>query len=193
MPTITATAALHRRALDRVGEVVALATPADLPRPSPCAGWDLGRLLAHMIGQNHGFADAAERDVGIEAFADRPVTDPAAEWAASAARVGDALASAVAADRSVLLAEFAAFGRIPAPVVLGMHLLDTVVHGWDVATALERPYRPDDELVAATLDVARTIPAGEGRTQPGASFGPVVPGEPADPWELALHLVGRRP
>jgi uncharacterized protein (TIGR03086 family) len=112
---------------------------------------------------------------------------------ASAARVGDALAAAVAADRSVLLAEFAAFGRIPAPVVLGMHLLDTVVHGWDVATALGRPYRPDDELVAATLDVARTIPTGKGRTQPGASFGPVVPGEPDDPWELALHLVGRRP
>ncbi len=192
MPTVTATT-LHRRALDRVGEVVARTTPADLPRPTPCAGWDLGRLLAHMIGQNHGFADAAERDVGIEAFADRPVGDPAGQWAASAARVGDALAAAVAADRSVLLAEFAAFGRIPAPVVLGMHLLDTVVHGWDVATALGRPYRPDDELVAATLDVARTIPTGKGRTQPGASFGPVVPGEPDDPWELALHLVGRRP
>jgi uncharacterized protein (TIGR03086 family) len=146
-----------------------------------------------MIGQNHGFADAAGSDVGIEAFADRPVRDPAAEWAVSADRVGDALAAAVAADRSVLLAEFAAFGRIPAPVLLGMHLLDTVVHGWDVATALGLPYRPDDDLVAATLGVARTIPDGKARERPEASFGPIVPGELDDPWALALHLVGRRP
>jgi len=193
MPTISPTSTLHRRALDLLGGLVATITPADLDRPSPCAGWDLAQLLAHMIGQNHGFADAAESDVGIEAFADRPVRDPAAEWAASADRVGDALAAAVADDRSVLLAEFAAFGRIPAPVLLGMHLLDTVVHGWDVATALGRPFRPDEDLVAATLGVARTIPGGKSREQPGASFAPIVPGEPDDPWALTLHLVGRRP
>ncbi|MCO1658742.1 TIGR03086 family metal-binding protein [Pseudonocardia humida] len=193
MSTITATPTLHRRALTQVGDLLAAVSPADLARPTPCAGWDLAQLLAHMIGQNHGFADAAESDVGIEAFADRPVRDPAAQWAASATRVGDALAAAVADGRTVLLAEFAAFGRIPAPTLLGMHLLDTVVHGWDVATALDRPHRPDDELVAATLEIARTIPGGPTRTGPDATFGPIVPGEPDDPWELALHLVGRRP
>ncbi|WP_214404903.1 TIGR03086 family metal-binding protein [Pseudonocardia lacus] len=195
MKTISDAATLHRRALDLVGDLVARVTPADLGRPTPCAGWDLRRLLAHAIGQNHGFADAAERDAGIESFADRPPgADPAREWSESATRVADALAAAAAdPDRTLLLAEFAAFGRIPARVVQGMHLLDTVVHGWDVATALELPYRPDDELVEATLRIARTVPDDESRTRPGASFGPAVPGEPDDPWLLALHLLGRRP
>ena len=194
MPTVTATSTLHRRALDRVGDLVDRVRPADLDRPSPCTGWDLRKLLGHMVGQNHGFAAAAESDVDLDAFADRPPgEDPGREWAESAVRVGDALAAAVAADRSVLLAEFAAYGRIPAPVVLGMHLLDTVVHGWDVATALDLQYRPDDELVAATLETARTVPGGKFRTQPDASFGPIVAGEPDDPWLLALQLLGRQP
>jgi uncharacterized protein (TIGR03086 family) len=192
MPTITATSALHRAALDQVGEIVAGVSPADLTRATPCAGWDLRRLLAHMVGQNHGFADAAEHDVGVEAFADRPVDDdPQGAWAESARRVGDALAAAVAAERTVLLAEFPGYGRLPARLVLGMHLLDTVVHGWDVATALDLPYRPSDDLVAATLAIARQIPPGAGREEPGASFGPVVDAPTDDPWVEALHLLGR--
>jgi len=195
MPTISATPLLHRRALDRVGELVSGIRSADLDRPTPCAGWDLRQLLAHMIGQNHGFADAAEHDVGVEAFADRAVDgDLHRAWADSASRVADALAAAAARDgHTVLLAEFSSRGRFPAGTVLGMHLLDTVVHSWDVATALDVPYRPDDELVAATLDLARPVPDGEFRERPRASFAPVVPGEPADPWLLTLHLLGRHP
>ena len=88
MPTISPTPALHRRALDAVTDLLAGLTPADLDRPSPCAGWDLRQLLAHMIGQNHGFADAAESDVGVAAFADRPVDlDAQKAWSESADRV----------------------------------------------------------------------------------------------------------
>ena len=184
---------LHRRALDVVGRVAGGITAADLARPTPCAGWDLRALLAHAIGQNHGFADAAERDVGVEAFAARPVPDdPSPAWTESAQRVGDALAAAVAAQRTVLLAEFPEFGRLPAAVVLSMHLLDTVVHGWDVATALEQPYRPDDELVTAVAAIAQMVPAGADRERPGASFGPVVDGSTDDPWLSTLHHLGRR-
>jgi uncharacterized protein (TIGR03086 family) len=195
MPTILATPALHRRALDAVTDLLVGPTPADLARPTPCAGWNLRQLLAHMVGQNHGFAAAAEHDVGIEAFADRPMDrDVPRTWSESADRVADALAAAVAVDgRTILLAEFAGYGRLPAPLVLGMHLLDSVVHGWDVATALGVPYRPDDDLVAVTLQIARTVPAGAGREQPGASFAPPVAGDTGDPWVEALRLLGREP
>jgi uncharacterized protein (TIGR03086 family) len=192
MPTIAPSAVLHRRALDAVTDLLTALTPADLDRPSPCAGWDLRQLLAHMVGQNLGFAAAAEHDAGVEAFAARPVDDdPRGAWAGSADRVADALAAAVAGERTVLLAEFPAFGRLPASIALHMQLLDTVVHGWDVATALGVPYRPDDELVATTLDVARMVPAGAERDRPGASFGQVVDAATDDPWLEALHLLGR--
>ncbi len=199
MLTVAPSPLLHRRALDLAGGFVDRVDPTDLDRPTPCAGWDLRRLLAHMIGQNHGFADAAERDVGAEAFADRPVGGDIdgglrESWAVSADRVTHALHAAVAADRTVVLAEFSATQRFPAAQVLGMHLLDSVVHAWDVATALALPCRPDDELVAATLGVAELVPNDEFRDRPGAAFARALPVPPDDdPWSRALRLLGRHP
>jgi uncharacterized protein (TIGR03086 family) len=195
MLTVAPSPVLHRRAVELAGGFVDRVGPADLDLPTPCAGWDLRRLLAHMIGQNHGFADAAERDVGAEAFAERSLdADIRESWAVSADRVTHALEAAVATDRTVVLAEFSATHRFPAAQVLGMHLLDSAVHAWDVATALGRPCRPDDELVAATLGVAELIPDGDFRDRPGAAFAHALPVPPDDdPWSRALRLLGRQP
>jgi hypothetical protein len=77
-------------------------------------------------------------------------------------------------------------------VAAGFHLLDTVVHTWDVATALGVAFRPDDELVAAAAAVARRVPAGAARERPGPAFGPVTAGaEDPDPWTATLALLGR--
>jgi hypothetical protein len=62
-----------------------------------------------------------------------------------------------------------------------------------VATALDKPYRPDDELVAVTLQLAGAVPDGAAREQPGASFAPTVSGDTDDPWVEALRLLGREP
>src|SRR5690349_14873473 len=60
---------IHRHALDLASELVATIRPADLGRPTPCAGWDLAALLAHMTGQNHGFADALRGGTAVAAYA----------------------------------------------------------------------------------------------------------------------------
>ena len=182
MKTMTA----HRGALDLTSELVGAVRPADLGRPTPCAGWDLAALLAHMTGQNHGFADALRGGTELAAYA--PVSGVEA-WQASVADLLDAVAHP-AAD-AVLLPEITTAQRFPVPVVIGFHLLDTVVHGWDVATALGRVWRPDPPLVDAVLEQARRVPAGPARTVPGAAFGPVQAAAGRDPWAMALALVGR--
>lgn len=181
---------LHRRALDAAGAVIAGLRPADLARSTPCAGWDLGALLGHMIGQNHGFAATVEGpDASRSAFASR-MPDPAA-WAPSADRVAAAFAAAPQVH-DVLLVEISEKTRFPIATAVGFHLLDSVVHTWDVAAALGRDHRPDAELVDATLAQARLIPAGPvAREGPGAAFGPVLPSAD-DAWPRALALVGRR-
>jgi uncharacterized protein (TIGR03083 family) len=63
----------HARALRTSAAIVARAGVADLGRPTPCAGWDLSDLLAHMVGQNYGFASAVEGDGDLAVFADRVV------------------------------------------------------------------------------------------------------------------------
>ena len=63
-----------RRAVETTIGIVGKVGRDDLDRPTPCAGWTLGALLAHMIGQHYGFAAAAEGDSQDAAvFADRPV------------------------------------------------------------------------------------------------------------------------
>jgi uncharacterized protein (TIGR03086 family) len=193
MQTINDLRPLHHHALDVAGTVLARVGPADLSRATPCAGWDLRTLLGHIIGQNHGFATAvAAPDAPLDAYADRiPTPDGvAAAWQESADQVATAFAAAPL-DREVLLAEISPDMRFPVATVVTFHLLDTVVHAWDVATALGERFRPDDELVTATLSIARRVPGGPAREQPGASFAPQRPVDGRDDWHDALALLGR--
>lgn len=186
----------HRRALDAATTLVREVRVADLDRPTPCAGWDLRALLAHMIGQNHGFADAVAEveDAPAAAFAPQPGEDAtvAARWEASADRVAAAFAGAPG-ERDVLLVEISGEQRFGVATVLGFHLLDTVVHTWDVATSIGREARPDDETARIVARGAAVVPDGPAREGPGAAFAPVIEvPDGADPWTTALALLGRR-
>lgn len=193
---------LHRRSVVALRTVSDGVTPADLVHPTPCAGWDLRALLEHMTGQDHGFAAAltAARegtDTVVADFAPRPLgPDPAATVATGLDGVLVAFAVADGLERPVLLPEFDR--RVPATTVAGMHLVDTLVHGWDVAATLGTADAfaavLDDETVAAGLAVAEQVPGGDHRTAPGATFGPVVASpDGADPWVRTLSLLGRDP
>jgi len=198
---------LHLRALELTTSLVEQVGPEDAARPTPCPPWDLSALLSHMIGQNYGFAAAVssdtDSDAPLTAFAPRtPGQRPARDWSTSAQVLADAFAGCDL-ERPVLLAEISTEQRFPAWMAIGFQLLDTVVHGWDVATALEVAYRPDDELVATTLGLAQLVPAGPAREQPGAAFAPALPldegadgaegAEGAGAWFRALALLGRDP
>lgn len=183
---------MHRRALADATDIVTGVTPAELDRATPCAGWDLGTLLAHMIGQNAGFAQAVERgDAPLDAFAARR-PDPVAlrtAWQDSADRLAGALAAAPL-ERRVRLVELGADARLAVATLVGLQLLDTVVHTWDVASALDRTFRPDHEIVAEVLTQARLVP-DSARTGEGAAFGAAFDRHSTDDWDRALGLLGR--
>jgi uncharacterized protein (TIGR03086 family) len=98
----------HRTAVMASVAVVDNVTPNDLHRATPCDGWDLAHLLAHMTVQHRGFA-AAARGGGadparwdIATVADAVAVDPAGAYAAAAADVLEAFA-----DDGVLTGSFA--------------------------------------------------------------------------------------
>ena len=70
--------------------VVCLAGPEDMARMTPCAGWTLGDLVAHMTAQHDGFAAAAAAEGADLARwqAGEPAGDPVGEYEAAAGRVG---------------------------------------------------------------------------------------------------------
>jgi uncharacterized protein (TIGR03086 family) len=188
----------HRRATAAAATALARVRPIDLGLPTPCTGWDLQALLEHMTGQDHGFAAAVRAgstaDVDASAFAPRPLgSDPARTYAATADDLVAAFAEvAIDPARTAWLPEFGR--RFPLEQVAGFHLVDTLVHGWDVAVALGIAVDYDDDLVAAGLEQAERVPDGAFREQPRAAFAPALAGAGAsDPWERTLALLGRDP
>lgn len=188
--------ALDRTAVQESLRVLRAARETDWERPSPCAGWTLRDLVAHMAAQHHGFA-AAARGAGADRtywIAPDLGRDPLKVYEESvrhvlAAFTGDDPEVDVL-DRGFTLPEIGATftGRI----AVGFHFLDYVVHSWDVATTIGVGLDLPRPVVEAALDIARRVPKDPERRGAGAAFAPVLPTpEDASPLEEMLALLGR--
>ncbi|MEV4456397.1 TIGR03086 family metal-binding protein [Microbispora sp. NPDC049633] len=186
---------LDRRAVRASVEMVAEVRPGDLGRPTPCADWNLGGLLAHMTAQHHGFAAAAEgRGADPDAWLAPPARDPVWAYAAAAERVTAAFAAEGVLDRGFALPELGADAVFPAVQAIGFHFIDYLVHGWDVARALGIAYDPDPDLAEAAWPIALVVPDGDYRLRPGAAFAPGLPAAPgASRFDQVLARLGRDP
>lgn len=186
--------ALHRTAVLASVDVVNSVEPADLNRETPCTGWNLADLLAHMTVQHRGFAAAAHGaggDLAIwnpDTVRSVVVGDPAGAYADAAHAV---LAAFATAGSQFALPELGA--NFPAEAAVGFHFIDYVVHGWDVAATMGRPYSLPDELTETALGVAQIVPDGEFRTLPNAPFGPAQNGTATNDFERLLRHLGRDP
>jgi len=169
--------------------VVAQVSTGDLSAPTPCDQWDLRHLLAHMTAQHRGFAAAAAgRD---ESWQPRLQTDnPIQEYAAAAESVISAFAEPGVLERDFLLPEISP-RPVPAGLAIGFHLVDYVAHGWDVAKTIGVPYELPEEVLAAALPIAESVPDGEARRAPDAAFAPRVPDPGVSALDRFLALLGR--
>lgn len=187
---------LHRRALDVTVEIVNQVTPDQLGVRTPCTEWDLGQLLAHMTGQNHGFAASARGERSdVAVFEPRAVDDdPCGLHAASAADLAAAFAEEGFELRSLWLPEVRDGGPFPIQTGVGFHLVDSVAHAWDVARAIDVPVSFDDEVLDAALIISLAIPDGPVRLKPDAAFAPGIGvGWDAPTFDRILGLLGRTP
>ena len=194
----------HRTAIESSVDVVALVRPDMLTLPTPCTGWTLADLLAHMTAQHHGFAEAA-RGRGhepavwhAESYAAAVAADPAGTYAAAAEDALRAFAAEGVDDRLFALPELGPEATVPGAVALGFHFVDYVVHGWDVATALGRRYRLPADVISAALPIATAVPDGEIRDDPAFPFArSVEPGHTDghldDDFTRLLRHLGRDP
>jgi uncharacterized protein (TIGR03086 family) len=194
--------AKHRVAVLTTVDLVNTVRIADLGRSTPCEGWDLADLLAHMTAQHRGFATAA-RGSGADPAIWRPEavfaairTDPAGTYAAAAHDVLDAFAADGTSEAIFALPDFGPGATFPGAVAMGFHFVDYVVHGWDVAATLGVPFDLPADVVTAVLPLVLAVPDGDIRTANGFPFAPALePGgtaEAADIDRILRHL-GRRP
>lgn len=187
---------LNRRAVLACGAAVAAIPAGALGGPTPCAGWTLGDLLAHLTVQHNGFARAVAGEA-TELADWRPAppgADPVGAYRAAADRVLAAFAAPGALERTCFLPEIRGGVTVPVPLAISFHFVDHVVHGWDVATSIGVPIEFDPEVLAAALEVAALVPGGDARLAPGAAFGPDVAAAPdAPPLDRLLAALGRSP
>lgn len=190
---------LHRIAVLTTIEVVDTVRLHDLTRPTPCEGWTLADLLAHMTVQHRGFASAA-RGFGADHDVWRPASvmasvsaDPAGTYAAAARDVLEAFAADATSEATFALPDFGPGATFPGAVAMDFHFVDYVVHGWDVAATLGAPYLLPADVVAAALPLAMFVPDGDYRAIAGAPFGPALDEAGSDDFERILRHLGRRP
>jgi len=187
---------LNRRAVQASATLVAKVAPADLARPTPCDGWTLGDLIAHMTAQHRGFAAAAVGDGATRSHWEVAVasSDPVGDHLQAVDAVLDAFASEGVLEARFLLPEIFTEATFAGTDAIGFHFIDYLVHAWDVARSLDVSWAPDDDLAAAALTLTRSIPNGPERLEPGAAFAPAgTPAPDADPFDEVLLLLGRSP
>ena len=179
---------LLERTFESTGQTLAAVGPDQLSDPTPCPEWDVRALLDHVIGVVAGFGAAAARESAPPA----PVEvgdEPLAVYQSVARDTLDAW------NRPGALEGTCTIGHgltVPAGVAAGINILDTLVHGWDIARATGQDTTLDPELAAAALEIARQVVSDDIR-QSGA-FGPPVPlSGPASPTAELVAFLGRRP
>jgi len=147
----------------------------DRSGPTPCAGWSLADLLAHMDDGLDAFLEAAGGAVRVEVprrtGADleqlqRKACHLLGVWSSPTPPL------VVVGDQ-----------QLPTDLLVSAAALEISVHGWDVsqATGLDQPL-PDD-LARRLLPVARRIVAEEDRSERFSA--PVTP-DPGAGWPVQL-------
>jgi uncharacterized protein (TIGR03086 family) len=180
-------------------DVVDSVEPCDFDRQTPCDGWNLFDLLAHMTVQHRGFA-AAARGLGadpatwrVESVADAVRTDPRGAYSEAAHEVLEAFADDGTADASFALPEFGVGAVFPGAMAMGFHFVDYVVHGWDVAASLGVAHELPSAVIEAVAPLVLAVPDGDIRTTPEFPFAPALEGAGSDDLDRILRHLGRNP
>jgi uncharacterized protein (TIGR03086 family) len=157
---------------------------------TPCTEWDLKQVANHIIGENlwaaELFPGKTIADVGKRLDGDLAGDDPAAAYAAS---VG-AASAAVSAPGAMQATCHLSFGDFSGSDYAAQLMLDTLIHGWDVAKASGQDTRLDPDLVAACLPVATELST---QFRSAGVFGEDLPvSADADAQTRLLAMLGRR-
>lgn len=153
--------------LDRVQQI----RPEDWNRPTPCAGWTVRDLVNHVAYEDRwtppllGGSTIAE--IGDRFDGDLLGDDPHGQALDSAKQAVDAVAAPGALNRTVHLS----FGPTPAVEYAWQLLAEHLIHGWDLAAALDGSRRLDAELVR---DCAQWFTGNEEPFRSAGAIGPRV-------------------
>jgi uncharacterized protein (TIGR03086 family) len=183
------------RVLNDARTLIDAVSANDLTKSTPCSSWDVRALIEHMTGVVTNFS---------RAFGGAQLTPPPLPGSSGAA--DDNLAAAYRPAVDALLAAVRApgaldqtiklpFGEMPGQNAIGIVLADQMIHSWDLAKAVGRPFAMDESMASATLaglhGLLGSNPNARGE---GRAFAEEVPcPESAPAQDRLLAFSGRQP
>lgn len=165
--------------------------PDHLDRPTPCTGWDLHHLLAHMEDALDAFTEAAAGRVEIDPVPETETRVEALREKACALLGAWTAARPIATD----CVEVGDLG-LDATLLVATAALEITVHGWDVGQATGRGTPIPDDLARGLLTIAEHVIDADDRGPRFASPRPTTADAGADDRLLAwtgrsaAHMTG---
>ncbi|MEV0699074.1 TIGR03086 family metal-binding protein [Saccharopolyspora sp. NPDC050389] len=181
------------RAAASLREVVRNIKPDQLGAPTPCAEYDVRKLVKHLLFWGPSLGAAARKEtVPPPAEAEQDLDLTGGDWAADLValldRTADAWSEPGAWEGTT---HMGGPTELPASLVGGMVVVELVVHGWDLARATGQHVAKDDDLLDYVRgEVAKT--ADQGREMGVYGTEVTVPTS-ASTLDQILGLTGRNP
>lgn len=157
------------QAVDAAGLLVAGVTREQWATPTPCTDWTVRELVNHLVTGNRAFTALLRDEAPPDLEADHLDGDPVGAYRTAAADLLAAFREPDVLERAYP----SPVGPAPGLVLLHLRVVETLVHGWDLARATGQP----DDMPAAvaghelalTVEHLPDVPRGTGR------FGPAQP------------------
>jgi len=148
-------------------DIMSNVTAAQMELPTPCANWNVGQLIDHMVGAQlwgmSSMTGAEQTETGEGASQG----DYQATFQAAAAACNDCFSEDGALEKMVN----PGFGEMPGAAMLGLVMTDTFQHAWDLATATGQDNNIAPEMAQALLGGAQQSISPNFRSEDGAIFG----------------------
>ena len=181
----TVTNQTAERFADRAGAFgdILDATGGQWTAPTPCEGWTVRDVVAHVIETERDFIEKQGLDVGPA-----PLTDPVQAWRTHSAHLIAVLGQDGVAERDY----DGYFGRTTiGDTIADFYGWDLMIHGWDVARATGQEWHISEEE-AARLE-ATAIGWGEALYSEGVCAPALSVPDDATGTDRLLAMLGRDP
>ena len=144
---------LHRQALESTRAFVAGIAANQWANPTPCEEWDVRSLVNHVVVGNLWAAELASghtiSDVGSRLDGDHLGETPLDAYDQSAHTAASAFESPGALEALCAVS----YGPVSGSIYAGHRFIDVLIHGWDIAVAIDQSPNLAPHLVKACWDV----------------------------------------
>lgn len=176
--------------LDKNAQLIAAVKADQMTRSTPCPKYDTHALINHMIAGNYFFIEIAQGNTvdGSGEPPDMVGNDPVGSYQQSVNALMETLNQPGVMERAFRFP----FGEMPGAMATGIWLMETTVHGWDLAKATGQDTSIDPQIAAMLLQGAQAV---DGMRNPeGNPFGPKVDvPEDASAGDKLVGFLGRTP